>query len=366
MSAGSPVAAQRASSDRITTGVAALDSILGGGLPRGAIVFVTGLPGAGKTILCEQALFANAAVSESVLYVTTLSEPAIKMLQFSQRFTFFRPESLERNVRYADIGSALMNAGAAGALEALTNLIQLHRPTFLVLDSFKVFREHFDNTSAFQSFVSELVLLLVTWEVTAFLVGEYELNDIRQQPEFAIADGILHLSGTEEALRQKRYLNVVKMRGSDAFLGRHFYEIDESGIRLYPRAVPSVAANYPTSDMPAPTAIDGLAEIMGGGPPIGTSLLISGGTGSGKTLTALSFAVAAAQQGTPALFISFEESEQQIVRNAARLGWDIAPLIEEGTLVVSHVPGIRGRRRSSLFRGSSAGRGHWGGARRDR
>jgi circadian clock protein KaiC len=201
-----------------------------------------------------------------------------------------------------------------------------------------VFREHFDDTSAFRAFVSELVLLLVTWEVTALLVGEYEFEDIQRQPEFAIADGILHLSGTEEALRQKRYLNVVKMRGSDAFLGRHFYEIDESGIRLYPRSVPGVAVTYPASDEPAPTAIAGLAAIMGGGPRVGTSLLISGGTGSGKTLTALSFAIAAAHRATPSLFISFEESTQQIVRNAGRLGWDIAPLIKDGSLVVSHVP----------------------------
>jgi len=70
---------------RITTGVDALDGVLDRGAPKGSVVFVAGLPGAGKTILCEQALFANAASMPSVLYATTLSEPAIKMLRFSPR-----------------------------------------------------------------------------------------------------------------------------------------------------------------------------------------------------------------------------------------------------------------------------------------
>jgi circadian clock protein KaiC len=325
--------------DRMTTGSAALDEVLGGGIPRGSIVFVTGLPGAGKTILSQQALFGNAARSDSVLYVTTLSEPAIKILQFGQNLTFFRPQMLERNVRYADLGSALRQGGTAGVMQALTELIELHRPNFLVLDSFKVFHEHLEDAREFRAFVSDLVLLLVTWEITALLVGEYEFEDIQRQPEFAIADGILHLSGTEESSRQKRYLNVVKMRGTDAFLGRHFYEIDETGIRLYPRAVPGVAGSYPTTEERVPTAITGLSALMGGGPQKGSSILISGGTGSGKTLVALSFAAAVAEQGSPALFVSFEESSEQIIRNGTQLGWNVQALADSGKLAVSHVPG---------------------------
>lgn len=140
-------------STRITTGCSGLDEVLGGGIPKGSAVFVTGLPGAGKSVLSEQALFANAMRTESVLYVTTLSEPPVKMLQFSREFAFFRPELIERHVRYCDLGDALREGGAAAALRELESLIREHRPEFLVLDSFKVFREHFTETSKYRAFI---------------------------------------------------------------------------------------------------------------------------------------------------------------------------------------------------------------------
>jgi circadian clock protein KaiC len=322
---------------RVTTGISGLDRVLGGGIPRGSSVFVTGLPGAGKTVLSEQALFANALRSESVLYVTTLSEPPVKMLHFSRGFQFFHPELLERTVRYADLGDALREGGAAGALRHLEELVRTHRPEFLVLDSFKVFREHLAEASQYRAFAAELMIVLATWEITSFLVGEYAFEEIATQPEFAIADGILHLSGTEESRRQKRYLNVVKMRGADAFLGRHSYEIDNTGLTLYPRMLPTIQAEYVLSEDRIGSCVRGLSEMLGGGIPVGSVMLISGGTGTGKTLTALSFAVATASASAPALYVTFEEAPNQLIRNASRLGWDVEGLVEKGALQFMHV-----------------------------
>ena len=323
--------------DRVTTGIDALDEVLGGGIPRGSVVFVTGLPGAGKTILSEQALYANGMIEQSVMYLTTLSEPPAKLLRFSKDFRFFRPDLIERTVHYADLGSVLRSNGPHGALKALTALLQEHRPTFLVLDSFRVFREHFNSTQEFRAFASDVVILLTTWEVTALLVGEYTLDDVIREPEFAIADGVLHLSGSDESVRQKRYLNVLKMRGTDAFLGRHYFEIDKTGISLYPRMFPRVSENGAQSSERIGSAIPGMSELMRGGARVGSTMLISGGTGTGKTIMALSFAVEAARGGRPALFVTFEEAPERLLENCRTFGWDTQGAIDERLLNILHV-----------------------------
>jgi circadian clock protein KaiC len=173
--------------------------------------------------------------------------------------------------------------------------------------------------------------------VTAFLVGEYSIDDVVSQPEFAIADGILHLSGTDETFRQKRYLNVIKMRGADAFLGRHYFEIDEYGIKLYPRMLPTVQHNGVSSSERMGSAIPGLTELMRGGLRVGSTLLVSGGSGSGKTITALSFAVEAARKAKPALFVTFEEAPDALLRNCEALGWDMREQVDGQLFRILHV-----------------------------
>ena len=315
---------------RLTTGVDALDRVLEGGVPTGSVVFVTGLPGSGKTILCEQALFANAGNMPSVLYATTLSEPAVKMLRFSRQFSFFQPDVLESIVHYTDLGSALRTDGSAGLLRALEALIRDLRPAFMVLDSFRVLRDYLPDVKEFREFASDLVIMLSAWEVTSFLVGEYREDEIETEPEFAIADGILHLSGTNESIRQKRYLNVMKMRGTNAFLGRHFFDVQRDGIHLYPRIRPQVSEDYALGPRRVGSAIGGLDEMLSGGLREGSVALVSGGSGSGKTIVAASFVVACARRGDASLYVSFEESPQQLTNNCEGLGWDIAPFVSQG------------------------------------
>src|SRR5437763_13842259 len=91
---------------RLSTGIDQLDAVLGGGIPRYSAVFVSGLPGTGKTILSQQAAFANAQAGRTRLYFSTLSEPPVKMLRFLQDFTFFRPDLFDPKVVYGDLGRA--------------------------------------------------------------------------------------------------------------------------------------------------------------------------------------------------------------------------------------------------------------------
>lgn len=333
MSVASP---PRRDLERITTGIPSLDAVLEGGIPRYSIVFVAGLPGTGKTILCEQALFANGRLG-TCLYMSTLSEPVMKMLRFGQRFSFFNPDILGTDVIFADLGNSLRREGPAGFLAELERQVQQHRPGFVVIDSFKVLREEFDEERTFRKFASEVMLMLSTWEVTTFLVGEYTLDDIREQPEFAIADGIIYLYGNEEAQRQKRYMRIMKMRGTATFSGEHYFNISQDGITVYPRMNPEVVGEYAVPDGRIGSAIEGLDEMTGGGIERATVSIIAGSSGTGKTVLSLSMVVAAARAGLPVLFLTLEESPDQVVRNCRGFGWEMDQYIEDGTIDIVHI-----------------------------
>jgi len=323
--------------DRMPTGVERLDEILNGGIPRYSTVFVAGLPGTGKTILSQQALFANGRQGRKGLYLSTISEPPIKVLRFLQGFSFFDPDLFGSTVVYGDLGTPLRAGGPEELLSALDQMIRDNRPELLVIDSFKALRDTIRDLLAFREFTNDIAIRLAAWEVTALLIGEYSDADVREGPEFAIADGIIYLYGTEEVEKQKRFLRVMKMRGSSYYAGEHYFDITKDGITVYPRMAPGVVGEYAVPGRRIGSAAEGLDEMLGGGLYESTSTIISGGTGAGKTLVAMSFAVEAARQGKPALYVSFEEGAEQIARNSAGFGWDVPGMRSRGLLDVFHV-----------------------------
>ncbi|MCU0490350.1 MAG: AAA family ATPase [Chloroflexaceae bacterium] len=323
--------------ERLTTGSAQLDQIIGGGIPHYTLLFVAGLPGTGKTILTQQLVFSNARAGKTCLYLTTFSEPPIKLLRYAQGFSFFAPELFGQRVIYGDLGGALRNGGPDGLLGRLDELVRQHRPAILVIDSFKALRDLIHEPFAFRAFTLDLAARMATWEVTAVLVGEYSDDDLRGEPEFAIADGIIYLYGTEEAERQKRFLRVMKLRGSAVFSGEHYFDIGPTGVSVYPRMQPGVVGEYAVPTERLGSLVEGLDELLGGGLFNATATLIGGTSGTGKTLLALSFLVRQAQLGVPGLLVSFEESPGQIARNSQTFGWNLEALIAQGLIDIFHV-----------------------------
>ena len=323
--------------ERITTGIEALDGVLQGGVPRGSVVFIGGLPGTGKTILAEQMCWANARWGETVLFIGTLSEPTVKMIHFAQTFSYFDPALVDKSVVYADVSGALKSRDAGLVLAEIDRLIEEHRPTLVVIDSFKAIQDMFADDFSFRVFTSAVAVRLSIWEATALLVGEYNESEIRQRPEFAIADGIIYLYGTEDGLRQNRLMRLMKMRGTSFFGGDHSFEIAGHGITLYPRLNPTVVGEYSVPTRRMGSAVTALTEMMSGGISEGTSCLITGITGTGKTLLALSFAVAEARAGGRVLYISLEESPFQLVRDSEAFEWDLTALIESRALDIMHI-----------------------------
>jgi circadian clock protein KaiC len=217
-------------------------------------------------------------------------------------------------------------------------MIKRHQPNILVIDSFKAIRDLFPDEKTFKAFVFDLAAALSIWEVTVFLIGEYEEKELTILSEFAIADGIFHLYGQGEKRFQKRYLRILKMRGTHFEQGEHLFQINSAGIEVYPRIKPEgKGLQYEVRAGRKGFGITEFDEMLRGGLKEGTVTLISGGTGTGKTVLALKFLLDGAERGEKGLFLSFEESVEQLKENAHQLGWGIDKYLADGRLDIKFI-----------------------------
>ncbi len=321
------------------TGIGGLDQILRGGLPDYSTIFLAGKPGTGKTILTQNLLFNHAASTGSkTLYITTLSEPQIKVLRHQQGFTFFCPSLFGERVIYREIGSTLRTEGLEGARTVLEDLVKEHQPGIVAIDSIKAIGDMLASPLEFREFIADLNLSLPLWGCTVLLVGEYDEDSFQSGPEASMADGIIYLYGMEERKHQRRYLRVLKMRGTEFSAGEHSYDITDDGIEVYPRLNPVVAQQkYDVYDRRQSMRIDELDRMMRGGIPAGSSTLIAGSTGTGKSLLSLAWLVQGAREGEAGLLVSFDQSPDQIIGACQSFGWDLQNLTERGLLEIMHV-----------------------------
>ena len=194
---------KRPTLERLTTGSAAFDRILGGGLPVRSVNLIAGEPGAGKTLFCLQMLFALARQGNKGLYFTTLSEPALKLIQYMQQFSFFDESMLEGKIVFADLG-AVIRKGAEATLNEISNRVEREQPAVVVIDSFKAIRDIVGNPVALRTFVYDLAVHTAGWGATSLLVGEYTEAEAVSYAEFAIADGIIRFMNSRHELTAVR------------------------------------------------------------------------------------------------------------------------------------------------------------------
>ncbi len=120
----------------LTSGIPALDAILGGGFPEYSSNLIAGDPGSGKTTLCHQILFANASPETPALYFTIVGEPPLKMLRYQQQFTFFDPAKVDRSVHFMNLNQEVLDS-LDKALETIVGEVERRNPAFVVVDSFR-------------------------------------------------------------------------------------------------------------------------------------------------------------------------------------------------------------------------------------
>ena len=305
---------------RMQTYIQSVDDILHGGIPRYSVTVVTGGPGSGKTVFTLQTMFNNARQGEKCIYLTTLSEPATKLIRYTQRFDFFDEGLVDDKIKFMDIGTALRTGGPQNAYEEIIRIVEEEQPSILAIDSYKAIHDLAPGPDTARLFTYDIAAFLAGWSVTSFLVGEYTLDEVKTNPEFAVADVIIRLAREVERLRGLREIEVIKLRGSGYNDGRHFYEISQAGLRAYPRVGTVEEEEYIKPEMRIPSGISGLDELLEGGLLETSSTLLEGTTGVGKTLLGLHFMARGTKRGEKGIVFALEERPSQLRDVAAGVG----------------------------------------------
>jgi circadian clock protein KaiC len=326
----------------LPTGVPGLDTVLGGGIPEYSFNLIAGEPGGGKTTLAHQILFANATPERPALYFTILGEPAVKMLRYQQQYSFFDPDRIGKVVRFVNLSDEVTERGLEGVLERIIAEVEATSPGMVVVDSFRTAIRASDDPPLgereMRSFVQRLALHLTSWQATSFLVGEYMPAERESDPVFTIADAILWLSQPADRNSVVRKLQIVKARGLAHMPGLHTFKITADGLRVFPRIALSVREeDRATPRGRASTGVAALDEMMGGGIPQGDSVLITGPSGTGKSVLATQFIAEGVAKGEPGVLVVFEEHPKEYIHRAEGLGLPLRDMIEKGMLEVMYL-----------------------------
>jgi len=323
---------------RLKTGVPGLDNLLGGGLPEFSFNLIAGTPGSGKTTLAHQIMFALATPDNRALFFTVLGEPALKMLRYQQQFPFFDIDKVNDSIRFVNLSADLLEGDFDRALSRITEEVKAYAPSLVFVDSFRSVvqsaQQKEQGASELQQFVQQLGMQMTSWQATTFLIGEYLLPEAESSPVFTVADGILWLSQNLHRNSMVRKMQVVKMRGQAQASGLHTFRINDEGIRVFPRAI--IKQGTTTETFKAATGVErvamgiaGLDDMLGGGLPMGYSLLVVGPSGSGKTILATEFLAEGVRRGEPGVIAAFEKSPSQLIGNKR-----LYPLVQSGQIGV--------------------------------
>jgi circadian clock protein KaiC len=278
---------------QMPTGVPGLDEIFGGGLPEYSFNIVAGAPGCGKTTLVHQFVFANASPERPALYFTILGEPAVKMLRYQQQFSFFDQSKLDSSIRFINLSQIVLEQDLGAVLEEIIKQVEAHGARIVVVDSFRTILRKAEPGATemeLQGFVQRLALHLTSWQVTSFLVGEYVETELRDNPVFTVADGLLWLFQSTERNSIVRKMQVMKLRGQESVPGLHTFRITQDGLQTFPRTFGlAQESGHTKGTRRFSIGIPSLDALMGGGIPDGSSLLVAGPSGSGKSVMASQF-----------------------------------------------------------------------------
>lgn len=302
---------------RLPTGVPGLDEVLGGGLPEFSFNLIAGAPGAGKTTLAQQMMFALASRERPAIYFTVVGEPPLKMLRYQQQFSFFDAARVNEVIRFVNLREEVVDATLGNLLERIVKEVEATSPGMVIVDSFRTVAKAAaqDGDMDLQHFVQQLAVRLTSWEATTFLVGEYQPSEMEQNPIFTVADGLFWLYQSLDRNSMVRKLQIMKMRGQASIPGLHTFRLTDDGVRVFPRAILGSAETAERGAGPAPpreverlsVGVAALDDMLGGGIPRGHSVLVAGPSGSGKSVLTTEFIMAGARQGEPGVIVVFEK-----------------------------------------------------------
>ncbi|MGA2727256.1 MAG: ATPase domain-containing protein [Terracidiphilus sp.] len=331
---------------RLLTGIAGLDDILHGGLAKGFLYLIEGNPGAGKTTLALQFLLEGAKQGETGLYISLAeSESELRHVAASHGFTLdcvtiakiSPPEIAGSTEQYTVFQPAEVEL--ADVLETILAKVRDLSPSRVVIDSMSELRMLARDSLRYRRQILSLKQFFEGRDCTTLLLDERFRNNPESQVQ-TIAHGVISLEVLQRNYGStRRRMEVLKVRASSFREGYHDYIIVKGGVKVFPRLVSSEHRRDEVSvlaeDLPS-----GLAELdalFNGGVQRGTSTLIVGPTGCGKSALCTQFVVSAAKRGERSAIFAFDETRQSFIERSRGLGLEVDRYLEDGTVYLEQI-----------------------------
>lgn len=327
--------------ERIESGVERLDYILYGGFLKGGTYTIMGPPGSGKTIFGNQICFNHIKISNgNCIYITLLAESHAKMLMHIGTMEFFRPEVIPEKLFYVSGYRALKNSHLQGLLDLIKKIVKERRASLLVIDGIQAAGKHSDEGLDFEEFIHELQAYSSILECTTLMLTPS--NRARtDNVENVVVDGVIEMSYQLIGPRAVRELTVHKFRGSNFLVGKHETEITTKGLQIHPRTEIQFDTPSGESDITRERMAFGikkLDEMLMGGLMSGTSTVLLGSPGTGKTMLGLSFLVEGAKNNQKGIYFGFYEPPERLVEKAERIGIKLRKYVESGLIEIIWQP----------------------------
>jgi len=208
---------------RLTSGINGLDEMIEGGFPFPSVILVTGSAGTGKTTFAQKFLFSGAKMGQIGLYFTTLSEPTQWMLRYSSKFSFINPSLFGKEIIYHDLGGMIRDTKPQELLSAIDDKIAEVMPQRVVIDPITVVGQMLRK--GYRTFLFDLVNRLKNWQATTILTGEVKPGEMYPSEVAYAVDGVILLMMSEESDARRKYIEVLKMRGTDHLTGKQSIDI---------------------------------------------------------------------------------------------------------------------------------------------
>lgn len=323
--------------ERISTGIASLDALIEGGIPKGFTVLVAGNPGTGKTILTTHFLYEGLINGESALYVS-FSESKKQFYENFERFGM-RFSDFEKDKKFAFLDFAsITKDGITDALEEVLSASRSIGAKRVVIDSFSAILLAFDSINEARIALHVVLGKMLRSEgITNMLITEVPMGSrsIGSGMEEFVVDGIIQLEhGFSDAIPST--LKIIKMRATSINREAHVSVIGDKGMIVHPRQ--SLKMIFPTSIDRIRTGVLGLDERVRGGFLRGSSTILAGPSGSGKTTFGFQFAAQGVRDGLTSMFCSLEESPAEIRTMAKSLDANVEELEKKGLELFGWIP----------------------------